>query len=214
MISVSNPLAAVLGTNDPVDVNEQNAADRIGRRIRGIRLAKDLSQAELGQMVGLTADRVQKYENGARKPKAELLKQIAGALGVETLALTDPVVANYIGAMYGIFEMEDQYGLQVKREHGKLSLVFGDGINGTMNGYLDEWYGEHLEYESKLNAATTEQEREKAKLDYKQWEWTFPNAITERTEKRLREIQKAQIQEQIEQLQKKLSDLNEDGNDE
>ena len=36
-------------------------------------------------MVGLNGDRVQKYENGVRKPKADLLKKFANALGVSTL---------------------------------------------------------------------------------------------------------------------------------
>ena len=77
--------------NDPMDFNEDTSADRIGARIRTIRIARGMSQAELGEKVGLNADRMQKYENGARKPKADMLKQIAHALGVSTLALTDPV---------------------------------------------------------------------------------------------------------------------------
>lgn len=35
-----------------------------------------VSQTELGEKVGLNADRIQKYENGARKPKADLLKKL------------------------------------------------------------------------------------------------------------------------------------------
>lgn len=51
------------------EFNEETAADRIGRRIRAIRIEKGMSQAELGAAMGLTADRIQKYENSARKPK-------------------------------------------------------------------------------------------------------------------------------------------------
>lgn len=50
--------------------------------------------------MGLSADRVQQYENGYRKPKMDKLKEIASALGVETMAFTDPEVTNGIGAMY------------------------------------------------------------------------------------------------------------------
>ncbi len=60
-----------------MDFNEETAADRVGRRIREIRMAQGMSQAELGEAVGLNADRIQKYENGARKPRADLLKRIA-----------------------------------------------------------------------------------------------------------------------------------------
>ena len=38
----------------------------IGKRIRNIRILNGLSQSELGEKLGLTADRIQKYENGAR----------------------------------------------------------------------------------------------------------------------------------------------------
>ena len=41
-----------------------------------IRESQGLSQAELGEKVGLSADRIQKYENGARKPKNDMLKNI------------------------------------------------------------------------------------------------------------------------------------------
>ena len=57
-------------------LNEQTAAARVGNRIRKIRMEKGLSQTELGEKVGLNADRIQKYENGARKPKADLLKKL------------------------------------------------------------------------------------------------------------------------------------------
>ena len=55
---------------DPIDYIEETSADRIGARIREIRLARGLTQAELGDKVGLSADRVRQYETGYRKPKA------------------------------------------------------------------------------------------------------------------------------------------------
>lgn len=60
---------------DPMEFNEETSASRVGARIRKIRTDKGLLQADLGNMVGLTADRIQKYENGVRKPKADLLKK-------------------------------------------------------------------------------------------------------------------------------------------
>ena len=49
---------------DPIDFDEETAASRVGTRIRNIREARGMSQTELGARVGLTADRIQKYENG------------------------------------------------------------------------------------------------------------------------------------------------------
>lgn len=85
------------------DSNMETAAKRIGNRIREIRESMGMSRAELGEAIGLNANRIQQYENGRRKPKSEGLKKIASVLGVSTHAITDPVFTNYIGAMHGLF---------------------------------------------------------------------------------------------------------------
>ncbi len=207
MIMINNPFG-----QDPMDFNESTAADRVGHRIREIREAQGMTQAELGELVGLNGDRVQKYENGVRKPKAELLKRFASALGVSTLALTDPIVANYFGAMYAFFEMEKSYDMKVKRDGAKLSLEFGNGFMGEMNSYLDEWEKECRQVEIELAAATSEEERAEVLHAYKMWKWNFPKDIADRTARDLKELRKAKIEEQMKQLQKELSDLNdEDG---
>lgn len=205
MVFVNNPFG-----KDPMDFNEDTAADRIGFRIRAIRTKKGMSQAELGELIGLNADRVQKYENGARKPKADMLKKIASALGVSTLALTDPVVTNYIGAMYAFFEMEKNFNLKVVRDGSSVSLMFDNGVLGEMNSLLDEWEKECRQVELELDAASTEEERASVMQDYDMWKWNFPKAIVERTERDMKELRKAKIEEQMKQLQKELSDLNEE----
>ena len=205
MVFVNNPFG-----KDPMDFNEDTAADRIGFRIRAIRTKKGMSQAELGELIGLNADRVQKYENGARKPKADMLKKIASALEVSTLALTDPVVTNYIGAMYAFFEMEKNYNLKVMRDGSSVSLVFDNGVLGEMNSLLDEWEKECRQVELELDAASTEEERASVMQGYDMWKWNFPKAIVERTERDMKELRKAKIEEQMKQLQKELSDLNEE----
>ena len=55
MILVNNPF-----WQDPMDFNENTAADRVGYRIREIRESQNMTQAELGEKVGLNGDRVQK----------------------------------------------------------------------------------------------------------------------------------------------------------
>ena len=54
MILVNNPFG-----QDPMDFNENTAADRVGYRIREIRESQNMTQAELGEKVGLNGDRVQ-----------------------------------------------------------------------------------------------------------------------------------------------------------
>ncbi len=54
----------------------------IGTAIRLARLARKLSQTDLGNLLGVTFQQVQKYENGANRVSAARLLQLAEALGI------------------------------------------------------------------------------------------------------------------------------------
>ena len=66
-------------------VNEMN----IGEKIKRIRQHRRMTQKELGELVDLSANRIAQYEMGYRVPKKPLLNQIAEALRVSPLALSD-----------------------------------------------------------------------------------------------------------------------------
>mgnify|MGYP000509055778 CR=1 FL=1 len=87
----------------------------IGKRIRNIRILNGLSQSELGEKLGLTADRIQKYENGARNPKVSMIFRIANALDVNAAALYDPTPCDDLSTMFFFFEMEEKYGMTIKK---------------------------------------------------------------------------------------------------
>jgi len=53
----------------------------VGRNIRIYRLAKKMSQTELGQQLGVSFQQVQKYENGTNRVGSGRLYQIAAILG-------------------------------------------------------------------------------------------------------------------------------------
>ena len=74
--------------------NEQN-----GNR-KNIRILNGLSQSELGEKLGLTADRIQKYENGARNPKVSMIFRIANALDVNAATLYDPTPCDDLSTMF------------------------------------------------------------------------------------------------------------------
>lgn len=67
----------------------------IGSKIKFYRNKKGMSQTELGQTMGLTADRIQKYENGARKPKEEKLGKFADVLDCDIEDLKSYNVSDY-----------------------------------------------------------------------------------------------------------------------
>jgi transcriptional regulator with XRE-family HTH domain len=59
----------------------------IGRNIRIHRLAKKLSQTELGDELGVSFQQVQKYENGTNRVGSGRLYQIAAILGLHVSTL-------------------------------------------------------------------------------------------------------------------------------
>lgn len=74
--------------------NKENPAKRvngmnIGEKIKRIRQHRRMTQKELGELVDLSANRIAQYEMGYRVPKKPLLNQIAEALRVSPLALSD-----------------------------------------------------------------------------------------------------------------------------
>jgi len=65
----------------------QEDDEAIGRRIRAKRLARDLSQTELANRIGVTFQQVQKYEKGVNRVSGARLIQIADLLGMSITEL-------------------------------------------------------------------------------------------------------------------------------
>ena len=63
------------GRADPIDV-------LIGRRVRRLRVARGLSQTELGNAISVTFQQIQKYEAGTNRIAASTLVRIAAVLDV------------------------------------------------------------------------------------------------------------------------------------
>jgi transcriptional regulator with XRE-family HTH domain len=53
----------------------------IGQRMRSFRLAKHMSQQEIGKHLGVTFQQIQKYENGKNRLSGSRLVTVAKALG-------------------------------------------------------------------------------------------------------------------------------------
>jgi transcriptional regulator with XRE-family HTH domain len=68
-------MPVAMKTPDPVDIY-------VGDRVRQRRKMLGLSQEELGALIGLTFQQVQKYERGANRISASKLFQIAKALKI------------------------------------------------------------------------------------------------------------------------------------
>ena len=162
------------------DTDIFSTAYRVGSRIRLIRKAKGLTQAELGEKVGLTADRVQKYENGIRKPKPELIQEFATALGVNRKALEDPI-----------------NNLKVERspDNNSTVLTFGHGVSPQLDAFLAEWEKAYKHFNEKINLASSEREAKDIVNSYTKWKYSVSQeSVGEMSKQSQRELLKKQIE--------------------
>jgi transcriptional regulator with XRE-family HTH domain len=74
-------------------------AIRIGRNIRRIRRAADLSQEACAEWAGIHKTNISLYETGLRQPKLDSVLRIAGALKVEPGVLLEGV--RWVPSVYG-----------------------------------------------------------------------------------------------------------------
>lgn len=54
----------------------------LGKRLRNTRALRGLTQAQIADAVGVTNVTLSRYESGERRPEPEMLKKLAGILGV------------------------------------------------------------------------------------------------------------------------------------
>ncbi len=190
------------------DYNEELANERIGERIRDIRESYSITQAELGSMIGLNANRIQQYESGVRKPKLDLIKKIAHALRVEPIALLNPILTSDIGAMYGFFELERSHNLRLEKINGQVYIAFGESFysmdSHSLNSYLEEWYNRQIERDEAIEKASSDDEKKKIYHEYNVWEWEFPRALVDKTSK---SAKKMRLKQRIAEMQKELEEL-------
>jgi len=73
--STSGPMSAALGDVDGV---------RLGQRLRALRLAAGLTQAELARRTGIHRPNIARVEAGRHTPSLETLARLAAAIGVST----------------------------------------------------------------------------------------------------------------------------------
>ena len=70
-------------------MNKEETRERIGQRVKALRLMADMSQDELAQRAGLQRTHIGRIEGGKYAVNIETLQAIAEALGM-TVDITDP----------------------------------------------------------------------------------------------------------------------------
>lgn len=184
-----------------------DAAERFGKRMRKIRKETGMNQIQLGEKIGLKADRIRKYENGIALPMPKLIKKIAEALNVSEQALTDPTTDNCVGAVFACFELEEQCNLIMSKTNDSINIQFENDI---LNKYLLEWYYIKKEYEEKILKTDDEEVKKTLHKEYQFLKWNFPESFNEKNKKKRKE----QLEQQIEELQQELAELENDNDKE
>jgi transcriptional regulator with XRE-family HTH domain len=145
----------------------------VGEKIRRIRTFRGLTQAQLGNMVGLSGDRIRQYENDVRKPKPDLLQKIVTALNVDSSALADIDITSFDEVMHTLFLLEDELGLTIDRIDNHYTLMFENNPpNKNILYALDSWYTAKQKSRP-LETDTAESAAEKD-TTYRNWRYRYP----------------------------------------
>ena len=145
-----------------------------GKRIRLFRNRKGLFQKQLDEMLGFmgkTSDvRIAQYENEARTPKDELIKEMAHIFDVSPRAITVPDIDSYVGLMHTFFALEDMYGLKIGEIDGELCLR------------LDKSSKEYLRllemFQAWRTVAAKTEAGEITSEEYDEWRYKYPELDT------------------------------------
>ena len=112
----------------------------LGKRLRKIRMFRQLTQQALGEMLGFKDNsrdiRIAQYENGQRVPKSEILGRLSKALGGAEEAINIPSINDTTELMHLLFAMEDFFDLKINELDNKVCLTF----DGEVEPLLSEWY--------------------------------------------------------------------------
>ncbi len=147
----------------------------IGERIRFIRNLRGMTQKWLGLAVGFperAADvRMAQYEAGTRKPKENLVNDLARVLEVSPSALDVPNIESYVGLMHTLFALEDLYGLNIGNINGEVCLRLSKS-NSTAFSSMFDMFSAWEEEATKLRKG------EITKEEYDQWRYNYPKFDT------------------------------------
>ena len=158
-----------------------------GERIRKFRNMIGMTQQELGTKLGFSEKsaviRVGQYENENRKPKQDMINNMAYIFDVASESITVPDIDNYIGLMHTLFALEDRYGLTVTMLDGQICLkqdINHSNYNRSLADDLQSWYDK----KSKLTSGSI------LASEYDHWRYNFPADRAAETKQSIDELSK------------------------
>ena len=137
----------------------------IGENIRRIRQERNLTQKQLGALVGASEAYVRAYESGRRNPKPKSLEAIAKALAVNVEVLTNSDFDG-IKAMHRLFQVFRQYNghlFEYQDKDGNDMVAVSFGTLALMYSWCDR-YEEYMKEVEKCNSIKDVKKRGEALL--------------------------------------------------
>lgn len=108
-----------------------------GKRIRHFRILRGMTQKALGIAVGFPQDsadvRIAQDESGVRKPKQNLLYQMAQALGVSTSVLAVPRIKDGEELRCLLIALEDECGIKFFPQSDNAKAIYESSEKGAKN---------------------------------------------------------------------------------
>lgn len=142
----------------------------VGERIKRTRKFRKMTQAQLGEAVGLSDVRIRQYELGNRTPKEETLRKIAKALNCNYRSLYEPTNYAAEDVMFSLFELDERYDMPLyevddKEEKGEKHICIGFNY-GLLDDFLSDW----LKKKEELASGKITRE------EYYEWKINWPSS--------------------------------------
>lgn len=116
----------------------------LSQKLKRLRKGKGMTQAELGNLVGVTEPAIRSYEQAKRLPKESVIEMLAGSLDVTPESLTFFDFGSPNQAAHAIFQIAKTFGLRP-------DVVDGEAILRTrqpgLERAIDNWADAFEEYE-------------------------------------------------------------------
>ncbi len=142
----------------------------IGERIKRIRNFRKLTQAQLGEAVGLSDVRIRQYEIGNRTPKEDLIQELAKALDCNYHSIYEPSLYAAEDVMYALFELDEHYDISLHEvpdtEASNETHVAVSFNYSLLDDFLNTWK------KKKEDLASGKISKE----DYFEWKINWPHA--------------------------------------
>lgn len=123
-------------TDSGFELIEPWQKEQLSKTLQRLRRANDLTQEELGKLIGTTKTTIRSYEQKKRLPKSSQLEALACALKVTYGALVFYDFGSPIQASHALFQIANQHGLIPDVVDGKPVLRT---IQPGLERYIDQW---------------------------------------------------------------------------